>query len=59
MPMVPKMPPPPPPHTPNMQTFSENGHVAYQIKGNTAYNNTLANIFLLRLPLTPGVGSKG
>ena len=34
-------------------------HVAYQIKGNEAYNNILANILLLFLPLTPGVGSKG
>ena len=35
------------------------GHVAYQIKGNEAYNNMLANILILHLPLTPGVGSKG
>ena len=34
-------------------TFSEYGHDAYQIKGNAAYNNILANILLLHLPLTP------
>ena len=30
-------------------TFSEYDHVAYQIKGNEAYNNMLANILLLHL----------
>ena len=40
-------------------TFSEYGHVAYQIKGNEAYNNMLANILSLLTPLTPGMGSKG
>ena len=45
--------------SPNIKlTFSEYGHVAYQIKGIAAYNNILANILLLHLPLTPGVGSK-
>ena len=39
--------------------FSEYGQVAYQIKRNEAYNNMLANILLLHLPLTPGLGSKG
>ena len=39
-------------------TFSEYGHVAYQIKGNETYNNTLANILPLHSPLTPGVGVK-
>ena len=39
--------------------FSEYGHVAYQIKGNEAYNNMLANILPLHTPLTPGMGSKG
>ena len=33
-----------------------NGHEAYQVKGNEAYNNMLANIFPLLWPL--GVGSK-
>ena len=33
---------------PNIKlTFSEYDHVAYQIKGNAAYNNILANILLL------------
>ena len=40
-------------------TFTEYGHVAYQIKGNEANNNMLANILLLNLLLTPGLGSKG
>ena len=57
MPLAPKMPPPPPPNIKLM--FSDYGHVTFQIKGNAAYNNTLANILLLHLPLTPGVGSKG
>ena len=34
------------------------GHVAFQIKGNEAYNNMLANSLILHLLLTPGVGSK-
>ena len=34
-------------------TFPEYGHVAYQIKGNEAYNNMLANIFTLTLTLDP------
>ena len=50
-----KLPPPP-----NIKlTFSEYGHVAYQIKGNEAYNNMKVNILPQHLPLTPGVGSKG
>ena len=48
MPMGPQMPPP---HI--TSTFSEYGHVAYQIKGNAAYNNILANIFALTLTLDP------
>ena len=40
-------------------TFSEYGHVAYQIKGNETYSNMIANSFPLHTPLTPGVGSKG
>ena len=48
---------PPPPNI--KLTFSEYGHVAYQIKENEAFNNMLVNILLLYLPLTPGVGSKG
>ena len=34
--------------------FSEYGHAAYQIKGNEAYDNMLANILLLHLSLTYG-----
>ena len=45
---------------PNIKfTYSEYGHAAYQIKGNAAYYNILANILLLHLPLTRGLGSKG
>ena len=40
-------------------TFSEYGHIAYQIKGAETNNNMLANVLLLHLPVTPGVGSKG
>ena len=47
------------PPTNTKLTFSEYGNVAYQIKGNAAYKNILANILLSHLPLTPGVGSKG
>ena len=39
-------------------TYSEYGHVAYQIKRNEAYNNILANVLPLHTPLTSGVGSK-
>ena len=39
-------------------TFSEYGHVAFQIKGNEVYINML-NILPLHTPLTPVVGSKG
>ena len=39
-------------------TFSEHGHVAYQIKGNHKCSNMLANI-LPADPLDPGVWSKG
>ena len=39
-------------------TFSKYAHVAYQIKGNEAYNTILANILPLHIPLTPGVGKK-
>ena len=38
-------------------TFPEYGHVAYQIKGNEAYNSMLANISL-KCTLDPRVGSK-
>ena len=56
MPLEPKMTPPPP----NIKlTFSKYRHVEYKIKGNAAYNNILANILLLHLSLTPGVGSNG
>ena len=39
-------------------TFSEYGHVAYQIKGNEAHINMLANILSLYTSLTPREGSK-
>ena len=39
-------------------TFSEYGHVAYQIKEKEAYNNML-NILSLHTPLTLPQGSKG
>ena len=35
-------------------TFSEYGRVAYQIKGNEAYNNVLATVWPLHTPFTPG-----
>ena len=38
--------------------FSEYGHVAYQIKGNEAYNKMLAKTIPLNTPLTPGWGQK-
>ena len=38
-------------------TFAGYGHV-YQIKGNEAYNNMLANLLPLHTPLTPGMVSK-
>ena len=38
------------------QSFSEYGHVAYQIKGNDRYSNMQANILPLHVPLVPGVG---
>ena len=40
-------------------TFSEHGHVAYQIKGNEAYDTMLANILPLHTSSTIGVGLKG
>ena len=39
--------------------FSENDHVAYQIKGNDTCNNMQAIILSLNTPWTPGAGSKG
>ena len=39
-------------------TFSEYGHVSYQIKGNDAYNYMSANVLPLHTSLTPG-GTKG
>ena len=49
------------PLEPNPPTHqkSEYGLIAYQIKGNAAYNKILANALLLHLPLTLGMGSKG
>ena len=35
-------------------TFSEYGHVAYQIKGNEAYNYMLANVLPSHTSLNPG-----
>ena len=45
-----------PPHAPdsvNRSTFSEHGHVAYQIKGNHECSNMVANI-LQADPPSPG-----
>ena len=39
-------------------SFSECGHVAYQIKGNEMFNNKQANILTLCTTSSPGVGSK-
>ena len=38
-----------------ISTFSEYGHVAYQMKGNETNYNMLANVLPLHTPLTPGV----
>ena len=52
---------PPPPHAPDPRgmgsigqksTFSEHGHVAYQIKGNHDFTNMVGNI-LYAYPLPP------
>ena len=40
-------------------TFSEYGHVTYQIKADNAGGNMAANILPTDIPLTQGVGSKG
>ena len=37
-------------------TFSECGHVVYQIKRNVAYNEMLTNSLPLHTPLIPGWG---
>ena len=42
-----------------IKTFSEDGHVAYQIKADDAGSNMVANILPTDTPLTQGVGSKG
>ena len=39
-------------------TFSEYGHVAYQMKGNDECSNMQAHILSLQAPSAPGVGSK-
>ena len=39
-------------------TFSEHGHVAYQIKGDHECSNMQANSMSLHQPSTPGMGSK-
>ena len=39
--------------------FSENSHVAYQIKENDTYNNMQALVLSLHTPSTPRVGPKG
>ena len=41
------------------ETFSEYGHVAYQIKADNASSNMVANILPTDTSLTQGVGSKG
>ena len=41
------------------QTFSEYGHVAYQIKAHDFNNNMVANILPTDTPSTQGVGSRG
>ena len=40
-------------------TFSEYGHVAYQIKADDTGSNMVANILPTDTPSTKGVGSKG
>ena len=40
-------------------SFSEHGHVAYQIKGNHKCSNMQGHILSLHTPSTPGVESKG
>ena len=40
-------------------TFSECGHVAFQIQAEDAGSNMVANILPTDKPLTQGVGSKG
>ena len=40
-------------------TFSEYGHIAYQIKADDAGSNMVANILPTDTPLTQGMGSKG
>ena len=40
-------------------TFSEYGHVTYQIKAYDAGSNLVANILPTDTPWTQGVGSKG
>ena len=40
-------------------SFSENSHVAYQIKADKAGSNMVANILPTDTPSTQGVGSKG
>ena len=40
-------------------TFSEYGHVTYQIKADDAGSNMVENILSTDTPLTQGVGSKG
>ena len=44
---------------PRSKTFSEYGHVAYQIKADDAGSNMVANILLTDTPSTQGVGLKG
>ena len=39
-------------------TFSEHGHVAYQIKENDECSNMQSHILFLHTTLTPGMGSK-
>ena len=59
---LPADPPPPPPPALGMGsvgqnlTFSENSHVAYQIKENHECSNMVANILPSDLPLPPTLG---
>ena len=40
-------------------SFSEYGHIAYQIKADKACSTMIANVLPTDSPLTQGVGSKG
>ena len=61
LPADPLLPPPNPWGGVKMSklTFSEHGHVAYQIKGNRKGSNMVANILPAILPPPLTLGSKG